>query len=143
MMPNTTGAVAFALAIAFAGAASAQEPDVPPDAVISQQRTSCYGPCPICTVTIDASGAVTYEGERFVRVVGRRTAQIDPSSVATLLAPAEQIRFFGLRNAYRVIENPDGTHVDSDRLTDDDRDDRNQGPHEARRRLCGRTRFVD
>jgi ankyrin repeat protein len=42
--------------------------------------------------------------------VGRRTAQIDPSAVATLLARAEGIRFFQMRDAYRRIENPDGTH---------------------------------
>lgn len=73
------------------------------------QRTSCFGPCRIYTVTIDARGTVTYEGERFVRVVGRRTAQIDKSIIAGLLARAESIRFFEMRDAYRVIENPDGT----------------------------------
>jgi ankyrin repeat protein len=67
------------------------------------------GYCPIYTVTIDARGTVTYDGERLVRVVGRRTAQIDPSAVATLLARAERIRFFQMRDAYREIENPDGT----------------------------------
>ena len=77
--------------------------------MIRLQRTSCYGPCPIYTVTIDARGTVTYEGERSVRVVGRRTAHIDTSIVASLLARAESIRFFQMRDAYRVIENPDGT----------------------------------
>lgn len=108
-MPNTPVRFAFALAIGLAGPAVAQEPDVPPDASISLQRTSCFGPCPIYTVTIDGRGTVTYEGERFVRVVGRHTAQIEPSAVLELLARAEQIRFFDLRDAYRVIENPDGT----------------------------------
>ena len=79
------------------------------DTVITLQRTSCFGPCPIYAVSIDASGTVPYEGERFVRVVGRRTAHIDPAVVARLLARAEQIRFSGLRSAYRAIENPDGT----------------------------------
>jgi hypothetical protein len=87
----------------------AQQPNVPPDASISLQRTSCYGPCPIYTVTIDARGTVTYDGKRFVRVIGRRTAQIDTSIVAGLLATADRIRFFEMRDAYRVIENPDGT----------------------------------
>ena len=49
------------------------------------------------------------EGERFVRIVGRQTSQISTSTVATLLARAEQIRFFEMRDAYRVIENSDGT----------------------------------
>jgi hypothetical protein len=108
-MPSTTLRCAFALVIGFTGAAAAQEPQVSLDAIIRLQRTSCLGPCPIYTVTIDARGTVTYEGERFVRVIGRHTAQIDPSAVLTLLARAEQIRFGDLRDAYRVIENPDGT----------------------------------
>ena len=112
MMRGATVRLTFAIAIGFAGAATAQEPDVPPDASIRLQRTSCYGPCPIYTVTIDARGTVTYEGERFVRVVGRQTAQIGTSTVATLLARAERIRFFEMRDAYRVIENPDGTRGD-------------------------------
>ena len=108
-MPKTTVPLAFALAVAFAGPAAAQQADVPSDTVITLQRTSCFGPCPVYTVSIDASGNVAYEGERFVRVVGRRTAHIDPANVARLLARAEQIRFSGLRSAYRAIENPDGT----------------------------------
>ena len=101
--------VAFALVIGLAGSAAAQVVDVPADTLIHMQRTSCFGPCPIYAVTIDARGTVTFEGEMFVRVVGRQTARIAPSVVARLLASAERIRFFELRDAYRVIENPDGT----------------------------------
>jgi hypothetical protein len=109
LMPSTPVRFAFALVIGLAGPAAAQERNVPPDALISLQRTSCFGPCPIYTVTIDARGTVTYDGERFVRVIGRRTAQIDTSIVAGLLATADRIRFFEMRDTYRVIENPDGT----------------------------------
>jgi uncharacterized protein DUF6438 len=86
-----------------------QSRDVPADTMISLHRTSCFGPCPVYTVTIDARGRVTYEGEKFVRVVGRQTARIDTSLVAKLLAHAERIHFFDLRDAYRTVENPDGS----------------------------------
>ncbi|HKE82403.1 MAG TPA: DUF6438 domain-containing protein [Vicinamibacterales bacterium] len=110
VMTETFVRLALALAIGLAaGPALAQEPDLPPDALIRLQRTSCFGPCPVYTVTIDARGTVTYEGEQSVRVVGRRTARIDTSIVAGLLARAERIRFFEMRDVYRVIENPDGT----------------------------------
>lgn len=101
--------VAFALVTGLAVSAAAQGVGVPADTRIHMQRTSCYGPCPIYTVTIDARGTVTYDGEKFVRVVGRDTARIDPSLVARLLASAERIRFFELRDAYREIQNPDGS----------------------------------
>ena len=89
---------------------SLQTNNVPTDALIQLRRTSCFGPCPIYTVSIDARGGVTYEGEKFVRVVGRQATRIDPSIVAKLLARAESIHFFDLRDAYRYIENPDGSH---------------------------------
>ena len=109
-MPNRILCFWFALALGLAACPTvAQEPDVPPNAMIRLQRTSCFGPCPIYTVTIDARGTVTYEGERFVRVVGHRTAQIDQAVVAALLSRVERIRFFQMRDAYRVVEHPDGT----------------------------------
>jgi hypothetical protein len=92
-MPATVLRLWFALLLGVGAApALAQEPEFPPDALIRLQRTSCFGPCPIYTVTIDARGTVTYEGERSVRIVGRRTAHIDKSIVAGLLAKAESIR---------------------------------------------------
>lgn len=108
-MTITTIRAAFVLVIGLAATAAAQGIDEPTDAVIRLQRTSCLIGCPIYTIAIDARGTVTYAGERYVRVVGRRTAQIAPSVVATLLARADRIRFFDMRDAYRVIEYPDGT----------------------------------
>jgi hypothetical protein len=97
------------VAVCLVAAQPPQQPDVPADTTVSLQRTSCYGPCPVYTVKIDARGSVIYEGEKFVRVVGRQTARVDRSVVARLLAHAERIHFFDMRNAYRVIENPDGS----------------------------------
>lgn len=99
-------AVSVALLAAVSGTAAQV---LPADTLIQLQRTSCYGTCPIYRVTIDAHGTATWIGEMFVRVVGPQTARIDPSQVAALLAHAERIRFFDMRDEYRVIENPDGT----------------------------------
>ena len=108
MTKKTLGLVSV-LAASLAAGQTPPQPDVPSDTLISLQRTSCFGPCPVYTVTIDARGTVRYEGEKFVRVVGRQTARIDRSLVAKLLAHAERIHFFDMRNAYRTIENPDGS----------------------------------
>lgn len=103
--------MAFALVIGLVGPAVAQEPAVPPDASITLQRTWCYGPCFIYTVTIDARGTVTYEGKESVRVTGRRTSHIDPSMVARLLATADRIGFFEMRAAYLGMDDPNGPTV--------------------------------
>jgi Domain of unknown function (DUF6438)/Ankyrin repeats (3 copies) len=100
---------ALALVTALAGSSAAQGGEVPPDASIRLQRTSCPGTCPAYTATIDARGTVVYDGERNVRAVGRSTAHIIPASVAKLLATAERMHFFDLRDAYKQIDNPDGT----------------------------------
>lgn len=88
---------------------SAQTLSVPDDLVIKLERTPCFGPCPVYSVTIDATGNVTYDGVKFVRVEGRQSARISPSRVAALLETAERIGFFGLQDQYRTVRNPDGT----------------------------------
>ena len=112
----TTMTVRVAFVVALVGSMAAQGVEVPADTVIRLQRTACLGQCPIYAVTIDARGMVTYDGGRFVRVVGRQTAKIPVSVVATLLASAERIRFFEMRDAYRAIENSNGTFTAADDL---------------------------
>jgi hypothetical protein len=100
-MKGATLRFIFALGIGFGHPvlAQPQRPDVPADAFISLERPagSCAVPmCPHYTLGIDASGAVTYDGRRGVRVVGRRTTRIRVSAVAAMLARAEEIGFFDL-----------------------------------------------
>jgi hypothetical protein len=85
--------------------------DVPDDFLVKLERTICGGECPAYWVTIDASGTVTYEGTEFVRVQGRQTDKVPASRVAAILAAAERIDFFNLRDQYRTIRNPDGTET--------------------------------
>jgi len=99
----------FVFAVLSVGTAVGAQTPVPGDAVISLERTSCGGPCPIYSVTIDSRGTVTYVGKQFVRVAGRETTRVAPAVVAKLLALAERIGFFAMRDAYREIEFPDGT----------------------------------
>jgi hypothetical protein len=83
----------------------------PDDFVITLERTSCFGPCPIYSVTIDSKGNVTFDGEKYVRVQGRATARVAAARAAALLETAERIGFFSLRERYRTIRNPDGSET--------------------------------
>src|SRR5438128_1292196 len=89
-----------------------QPPAGADDVVITLQRTSCFGPCPVYTVTIDARGEVVYDGVRAVRVTGRQTDRVPPARVAAILETAERIGFFDLNDQYRFIKSPDGTVFD-------------------------------
>lgn len=84
---------------------------VPEDFVITLERDYCGGGCPVYTVSIDAKGNVVYDGKDFVRVEGRQADRIDGPLVAALVATAERIGFFALRDQYRFIRNPDGTET--------------------------------
>ena len=107
---RVAGSIAVALALSAASSyAVAQE--VPADFLITLNRTSCFGACPVYSVSIDANGNVTYVGTKFVRIEGRQTDRIPLSRVAELLATAERIRFFELRDRYRTIRNPDGSET--------------------------------
>ena len=73
---------------------------VPRDFMIELQRTRCFGTCPAYSVSVDASGSVTYQGTDFVRVTGRATARIPLSQVAALAATVERIGLFRLKDNY-------------------------------------------
>ena len=90
---------------------SAAAQDVPPDLLVTLERTSCFGECHVYTVSIDARGNVNYEGKEFVRVTGRAADRMPVSRLRDLLATIDRIGFFDLREQYRVIRNPDGTET--------------------------------
>lgn len=97
----------FAVIAALAGSApdvyAGRQHPVPPDLVIKLERTSCYGECPIYTVTLDRDGNVVFEGTKFVRAQGRHTARIPATSVEALLDMARRIAFFDLRDSYHAM----------------------------------------
>jgi hypothetical protein len=94
-----------AVAAAFA-LASCAPVDAPPagggPVTITMQRTVCFGFCPAYTVSITGDGQVTYNGERFVNVVGRQTATIPQEDVQRLLRRFDAIGFDNLRDEYRA-----------------------------------------
>jgi hypothetical protein len=104
------GSILVAVTISPTASESLAQP-VPDDFVIRLERTSCFGECPVYSVSIDARGNVSYDGTKFVRVEGRRADRIQLSRVAVLLETAERIGFFELRDQYRYIRNPDGTET--------------------------------
>ena len=71
--------------------------------VITLERKSCFGMCQVYTLRIDASGIVSYHGERFVSTVGYRTGKIDPAKFQELLREFQKIGFFQLRDEYTAM----------------------------------------
>lgn len=104
MARSSIGIVAAALLplAAWIQAGGAQTVAVPDDAVIRLERTSCFGECPVYTVTIDARGNVIYDGARAVRVEGRQIDRIPLVNVAAILETAERV---GFRNEHTAVDD--------------------------------------
>ena len=109
--PRGTLLVAGALASACARGApdvpaadSLPTPEFPAAGSVSLERGSCYGTCPVYTVSVDRSGAVRFEGRRFVADTGVFTAIAPAARVDSLLAELEAGGFFRLVDRYGMGE---------------------------------------
>jgi hypothetical protein len=95
-----SSALAFAQANSRFQTVEANEQTIPPDTLITLERTGCFGPCPEYKLTISADGTVTFEGRRFVKKVGTVKSVISKEQVRELLAAFMKINYFDLRDRY-------------------------------------------
>ncbi len=63
---------------------------------VSLYRQGCFGPCPIYTVSVFASGRIEFEGSAFVCAKGLQSAQIERDVANKLLGDLESAGFFAL-----------------------------------------------
>ncbi len=68
--------------------------------VLVFQRTPCYGTCPVYTATVFADGRVEYDGQRFVKFLGKHTLSLPVATVNELLAEAKRINFNQFNERY-------------------------------------------
>lgn len=78
---------------------------IPKDTLITLERTVCYGTCPSYKITIEANGAVTFEGRQFVKTVGSVKSTISQQRLRELLAAFDKIGYFDLRDRYNEPED--------------------------------------
>lgn len=73
-------------------------------AVISLERTACFGRCPVYRISVSAGGAVSYEGTAEVRQLGEARGRIPADSVAALLSELERAGYFSFASRYAAAE---------------------------------------
>ena len=104
---------AIAILCGWSGIISAerqQPPNVPvpsyplASVVVKLERTQCFGPCPIDSITVRGDGVVEYEGNNFVETVGHRTATIAVDQVVSLVNEFLRVRFFDVLTKYAAGE---------------------------------------
>ena len=67
---------------------------------VELERTECLGSCPAYTVRIQADGEVSWHGEKFVTVLGARTAIVKSSDAKSLIRDFRERDFWSLCNSY-------------------------------------------
>ena len=90
---------ALILACRLPGSAAAMQADGASLRIVVE-REACFGPCPVYRLTIEGSGAVTFEGRSEVLVTGIVRSRIDPARVAALAERFRAANFHGLRDSY-------------------------------------------
>jgi uncharacterized protein DUF6438 len=68
------------------------------------ERGPCFGTCPVYSVTLDGSGAILFEGRRFVADTGISTGSVPPARVDSLVAELAAGGYFELADRYRAGE---------------------------------------
>ena len=71
---------------------------------ITLERGPCFGACPVYSVTLDGSGAVLFEGRRFVADTGISTGSVPPARVDGLVAELAAGGYFDFADRYRAGE---------------------------------------
>jgi hypothetical protein len=64
--------------------------------IIRLDRGACFGSCPIYTLTISGNGDVVFEGEKFVKAIGRQSGHLPEKSIRRLLAAFEAADFLSI-----------------------------------------------
>jgi uncharacterized protein DUF6438 len=73
----------------------------PPDsAVVTLERTPCFGTCPVYLVTATSSGAVRFEGKSHVSHPGSAVGQIPKARLDSLLTELEAAGYFDFEEQY-------------------------------------------
>ena len=70
------------------------------DVVITLERTACFGPCPVYTLTIYGDGTVVYEGKDFAQTRGRAEATVSQEQIEQLISEFEKADYFSLNESY-------------------------------------------
>jgi Domain of unknown function (DUF6438) len=80
-------------------------------AVITLERTACFGSCPVYRVAVSRTGAVSYEGKAHVRRVGAATDQIQAERVDALLSELDEAGYFSFADRYTPAEPTCGRYA--------------------------------
>jgi Domain of unknown function (DUF6438) len=83
---------------------AARQPTADSAVRITLERGPCFGTCPVYSVTLDGSGAVLFEGRRFVTDTGISTGRVPPARIDSLVAELTARGYFDFADRYAAGE---------------------------------------
>lgn len=106
----------FAIVLVF-GLNTVYVPLLPPDhsndVIVSLERTPCFGPCPVYSVTLFENGNVIYEGKQYVENIGIYQYQIPVSDAKKIIDKFYEINYFSLNDKYEINVTDHSTVITS------------------------------
>jgi Domain of unknown function (DUF6438) len=101
-----------ALVLTLLAGCGPRSPEVPmPEAassattMVTLERGSCYGTCPVYRVSLNGEGRVDFVGTRFVSHEGADTSRVAPDQVGRLVDSLDAAGYFALADQY-VPDSP-------------------------------------
>ena len=71
------------------------------DLIMSLERGSCFGTCPVYSIKIYKNGWGIYEGKKHVSTKGRRQFRLNDEKLNKLISEFEKINYFSLNDSYQ------------------------------------------
>lgn len=73
---------------------------VPSPLFIKMEKTPCYGPCPSYVIEIFKDGLVSFEGKRFVELIGKYKSTLSTEDIETIKNKVLEVNYFELEDTY-------------------------------------------
>jgi hypothetical protein len=81
------------------------------DAVITLERTLCFGTCPAYKLTVHGNGVVIWEGKKFVKTTGKAEGSIGQEQFKQLVSEFDKVRYLSLNDSYTQVTFTDAPDV--------------------------------
>ncbi|MEY2934117.1 MAG: hypothetical protein RL033_4866 [Pseudomonadota bacterium] len=72
--------------------------EIDANTVVTLQRDSCYGGCPVYSVRMEGDGSVAFNGKQFVQTIGEATGQAPIADVSGLVGAMLDVDYFSLES---------------------------------------------
>jgi len=110
---------------------------------VTLERTQCPAECPVYTVEVDGAGHVVWNGQRFVKEIGRREWQLTDAQMTALCRLIRESKYFKYKDAYDRFDVDLSTACITSITLADGRSKRILHHYADRKAPCSLTAFED